>query len=233
MRAFTGWKIAPIRLQENRSTVGARRGTRQMNTACRGFTVIELLVTVGVAAILISLAAPGFRESTLGNQRAARSNELVSALTYARSQALALRRSVVICRTRDSAAATPNCGAGSGWEDGWVVFQEITPDNAVTDEAEVLRRQAPLISASELARPVADRFTVRGNTNVASRVRFNVSGVTANNGTIVVCDQRDFTKGRAIVVAATGRVISFDTHKRGSGARDSRLQAGITGCQRG
>ena len=39
--------------------------------------------------------------------------------------------------------------------------------------------------------------------------------------------------GRAIVVAATGRVISFDTHKRGSGARDSRLQAGITGCQRG
>lgn len=198
-----------------------------------GFTLIELLVVISVAAILFALGVPGFRESTLRNQRAARSNELVSTLNYARSQALALRRPVIVCRTRDPAAATPSCGTGSGWEEGWVVFQEITVDNTVTDETEILRRQAPLLSASQLALPATGRLTVRGNNNLASRVRFNVSGATANNGTLMVCDQRGFPRGRAIVVAATGRVQSFDAYGRqGGSVPDPRLPARVTGCLR-
>ena len=51
------------------------------------FTLIEMLVTIAIAAILLALAIPSFRESTLNNQRAARVNELVTELNYARTQA--------------------------------------------------------------------------------------------------------------------------------------------------
>ena len=199
-----------------------------------GFTLIELIVTIAVAGILLALAVPSFRETTLNNQRAARVNELVSDLNFARGQALALRSPATICRSSNSDANSPTCGSGAGWEEGWVTFRDNDGDGAFDAGDQVLRRHGALISAEEVARPANQRFSIRGNNNIVNRATFEPSGISGNNGTLVVCDLRnDFRLARVVELAVGGRAESYDAFSdRVAGTRDPRLEAGVTDCQR-
>lgn len=201
-----------------------------------GFTMIELLITISVAGILLALSIPSFREMTLNNQRAARTNELVRDLVFARSQAVALQRSVVICRSASPEAPSCGNGNGNGWEAGWAVFVDsgATPNGTYDSGETLLRRHETMLSSDQLAKADAQRFTIRGNQNVAVRVRFTASGTTADIGTLIACDSRnDFTKARAVSISISGRAQSFDTYqKQGAGSRDPRLSSSVTTCQR-
>ena len=75
-----------------------------------GFTLIELMITLAIAALILSLAVPSLRDFTLRNNLAAKANELVSTLNYARSEAV--RRGETITVTSNN---------GNAWEDGWQI----------------------------------------------------------------------------------------------------------------
>lgn len=61
---------------------------------CRGLTIIELMVVVGVVAVLAALAAPSLREFMARQRVAAINSELVTDLQFARSEAVARGRQV-------------------------------------------------------------------------------------------------------------------------------------------
>ncbi len=87
-----------------------------------GFTLIELIITVSIVAILVSIAAPSFRTMLENNRATTTTNELVSALLLARSEALKRRNNISICTSTDQATC-----AGNGERDfskGWIVFQD-------------------------------------------------------------------------------------------------------------
>lgn len=83
-------------------------------TAQFGFTLIELVITVSIAAIVLAAAIPSFREIIQNNRITAQANELVTAFNLARSEAI--KRGV-----RARACASTNgtgCAMGGGWQQG-------------------------------------------------------------------------------------------------------------------
>ena len=63
---------------------------------CRGFTLVELMVTIAVVAILATVAVPGFRDLIRNNRVTAQTNEIVSALNFGRTEAIKRGRSVTV-----------------------------------------------------------------------------------------------------------------------------------------
>ena len=83
----------------------------------RGFTVIELLVTITIMAILLAVAVPSFRDSSVSSQLRSASNNLIASARFARSEAIKRNASVTLCVSSDG----QTCGTG-GWQQGWIVL---------------------------------------------------------------------------------------------------------------
>src|SRR5580704_9506214 len=94
------------------STIGPARSL--------GFTLVEILITIAVAAILTAAAVPAFR-SFLQNDRAmTQSTSLVLSLNVARSEAIKqdISGGVSVCPSTDGLT----CSGASMWEQGWIVL---------------------------------------------------------------------------------------------------------------
>jgi len=85
----------------------------------RGFTLIELLITIVVATILVALAVPAFHNFVQNNRITAQVNELVTALTLVRSEAIKRKQTVSICSSKNAST----CTAGI-WDQGWIIFTD-------------------------------------------------------------------------------------------------------------
>lgn len=101
--------------------------TRKNQTLpARGFTLIELMVTVAIAAILAAIATP-YLGDFIGKSRARSvASELESSLQYARAEAIARSADVRVCAASQpvSGSASPVCAAsdaGDAWRNGWLV----------------------------------------------------------------------------------------------------------------
>src|SRR3546814_19233482 len=77
-----------------------------------GFTLIELMVTISVLAILMMLAVPSFTSIINSNRLTAQSNEVVAALQLARMEAIKQNRRAIVCR---SATGTTCANAPGAW----------------------------------------------------------------------------------------------------------------------
>ncbi|WP_372015317.1 GspH/FimT family pseudopilin [Pseudoxanthomonas sp. 10H] len=84
----------------------------------RGFTLVELMVTVAVLAILVGLATPSFTSVINSNRLTSQANEFMADLQLARSEAVRRNRTVRLCRSADGAT----CAAGAGDWTSWIVI---------------------------------------------------------------------------------------------------------------
>jgi len=89
-------------------------GTRQ-----RGFTIVELMVTVCLAAILFAFAIPSFKQMMVNSRLVTQTNDLIGAINYARSEAITQNTSVSFCRAADETATT--CAASTANWTFWIV----------------------------------------------------------------------------------------------------------------
>ncbi len=95
-----------------------------------GFTIAELIIVVVIAAILAAVAVPNLSEFVKDNARSARLNTMVTALNYARNQAVTRNARVSLCKSANVTTTAPTCDAvpGSGnFEGGWIVVTDHVP----------------------------------------------------------------------------------------------------------
>jgi type IV fimbrial biogenesis protein FimT len=104
------------------SLVGGRRAALAHS---RGFTLLELMVTIAVGGVLLTLGVPSFVDVVRNNRATTNVNELLTAFSIARSESIRRGANVSVCRSSDGATCS------GAWADGWIVFR----DDAATDTA--------------------------------------------------------------------------------------------------
>lgn len=171
-----------------------------------GVTLVELIITVSVLALLASFALPGFTGIVQNNAMTASTNELVTSLILARSEALKRQQPVTICWTNSADAATPSCNKGDGWESGWIVFVDDDVDAAYDAGELVLHRQSGLpghgivVKVRSLSAPLDTSLTY------AATGFPNFPTPLPDIRNMLFCDRRaDNDVARVINVSPTGR----------------------------
>jgi type IV fimbrial biogenesis protein FimT len=91
--------------------------------------LLELIVTIGIAAILAAIAVPSFQYVLNDNRMSAEVNDLLGAMQFARAEAIKEGNDVVVCASTNGTA----CSGATAWQSGWIVFSD--PDNNGTFEA--------------------------------------------------------------------------------------------------
>lgn len=87
-----------------------------------GFTLVELMITIAVLAVLVAIGLPSFQGSLRSNRVTATTNELIASISLARSEALRNPAGAVMCTTTNGATC------GGSWNDGWMVWLDANGD---------------------------------------------------------------------------------------------------------
>lgn len=168
------------------------------HTRIGGFSLVEILVTLLVLTVLITLAAPAFTNILMTNRLATESNTFLSALHLARSEAVKRNVRVVLCISANGAA----CANSGGWHQGWIMFTDVN-NNALFDVNETLLRQSQAL-------PVNVMLT--GNSLVARYISYTPSGATRlisgfwQVGTLKLCHASlSSSDARWVIINSTGR----------------------------
>ena len=92
-------------------------------TAQTGFTLMELLMTIAIAAIVATIAIPSFQYVTNSNRVAGEVNGLLGDLQFARAEAIKEGQPVTVCMSKGGTTCDTT---GSAWQSGWIVYSNPT-----------------------------------------------------------------------------------------------------------
>jgi type IV fimbrial biogenesis protein FimT len=159
----------------------------------RGFTLIELMITLVLAAIIVSLATPSFQNIIQNNRAATQSNELLAALSLARSEAVKRGARVSLCPSTNQTS----CTGGTNWADGWIAFRDTAANDAAAPvvDGDPIRVWGALRGGATLTGPANIRFRPMGDVINADVFEHRVPGCSGDQGRDIAVN----IAGRAMV----------------------------------
>jgi type IV fimbrial biogenesis protein FimT len=165
----------------------------------QGFTLTELMTTVAVLAVVLTVGVPNFRDMIQTNRMAAQANDFLSALNLARSEAIKRGTRVTLCKSANlSSCDTSSSGL---WSQGWIIFVDDN-NNATADDGpgSILRVHESLGSS-----------TLSGNTILANYASYASNGFfdpvsgTFVGGAFMLCSGGTDSLARKIYLNTLGR----------------------------
>lgn len=156
-----------------------------------GFTLVELMITLVLAAIILSIGIPSFRQVIEQNQLTSQINSFTTALHLARSEAVKRGQRVTVCASSNGTG----CGA-AGYEQGWIVFAEDSNFGTREPAEELITTINALDSG----------LTLRGSVNLSSAITYSPDGQSSAAGQFALCKNNNTSKSRNINILITGRV---------------------------
>jgi len=221
MPSMTSVKMKVFKTKRNVNAIPRLQGS--------GFTLVELIVTIGILSILLAVAVPSMQNLIRSNRVEGEVEQFVSLLKQARSAALTSGRPSFFCRTTSARAEGDTLGNelfacrtdgldALDWATEVLVYTQLpdrlTPDpddrflnQTIQDLGGPVRRRAMLASASEV--PDAG-IVITANQNDFV-IRFNSDGTMENNAPfrLAICEQGDNAQfGRIIEIGALGQIRS-------------------------
>lgn len=170
-------------------------------TYSKGFTLVELMTALAVAAIILTVGIPSFREYILANSMTSKVNAFAFDLNFTRSEAIKRGVRVTMCKSADKAS----CASSGGWEQGWIIYVDDGSNPEALDPGEQILKVVESFGGS---------LTLRGNTNVKNNISYPSSGSIGlgNSGSLIFCDDRisnfstDKAKARVVIISPAGRI---------------------------
>jgi len=160
----------------------------------RGFTLIELMVGVGLTALLLSMAVPALNLFVSNSRQTAALNDFVASMHIARSTAITTNTRVTVCASSGGSSCQP-----VDWDQGWIVFADLDSDQALDANERVISQSAAVdglsIDSSEFSRFVM----YRPNGRVMN------ASVNGNSGQFTVCDDRGADRAKVMILDLSGR----------------------------
>ena len=183
-----------------------------------GFTLIELMVTIGIAGIFLALAAPSMTTIIKNNRLQASVSSFVGDLQFARSEAIKRGQNVTVCPSLDG----NSCLNADTWHKGWMVFSDLGTIGAfdATKESSLRYRAALINGDTAVAGTGATGATAPAN----NWITFNREGFASGGGAGTVM----FKFNTADAAVKSKRCVSVDLTGRLTTLIDGAASMGVS-----
>lgn len=162
----------------------------------QGMTLIELMITLAIFAILVTVAAPNFGPVLKKNRVETQLRELGTQMKFARSEAVSVQRTVTICHL--DSGATPKCDAN--WGQGVTIFYDDDTDSELenaTDTIRVINKISPNVLS-----------VIDAGGTAKNSMQFDSRGRSSIRATVKICDRGGQAKhARALLLELTGMAL--------------------------
>ncbi|MDZ7923822.1 MAG: GspH/FimT family protein [Marinagarivorans sp.] len=188
-----------------------------------GFTIVELMIALAIAAILLMMAVPSYQGFIKRSNVQNLQTRMATAIVTARSEATARNGATTLCASADGATC------GGVWNNGWIVFLDNgagggTPLNASRETTEAL-----LLSYKNTGNYSIDLQDETSGTTLAN-FSFNSQGFSLNQkrAVVTVCEPGgDLIFARGLIIERSGRTLQTRDLEGDNGIQESRFDDGF------
>jgi len=182
-----------------------------------GFSLVELVVTISIAAILMVMAVPSFQWLLNTNRLTAPANEMVASIQVARIESIRRNARVIVCRSDnpEAGAAAACSNAGGSWP-GWIVFVDNGDDGTGTI----------VVANARNGQRDAGETLIRTGTVVAPLQMLASNNVSSQNNSVIFRSE-GLARATAAGAALSGMIsVCLPTTKPAENVREVRIVAG-------
>ncbi len=186
---------------------GLSRRSRMTHTTARrirGFTLLELMITVTIAVVLIMIAVPSFKTIILSNKLTTTANDVVNAINVARAEAVKHNGGVQLCSNSASSNTSDTLGSACTTEAGAVYF--LTQSTTGSTTTKLRSGTVGLTTPLQLSgNAVALRFS-------GDSLGHAVGTSAPYSGTVMdICTASMDTDNRRVISLTSGSIIDVQT----------------------
>ena len=170
-----------------------------------GFTLIELMIAVGLTGLMLSMAVPALDAFVLNARQTGKINDFVSSMHLARSTAITTNTRVTLCPSSNGVTCE-----NTDWDRGWILFSDLDSDQIVDLNETIVNVSDGADNLSIRSAEFGQFILYRPNGRV-----MNVS-VNGSSGAFTVCDSRGASHAKVMIIDLSGRPRQSDKLADGS-----------------
>jgi len=164
-----------------------------------GFTLIELMIVLAIAATLLVMVVPSFQNQILNSRMSAATSDLLGSFMSAKAESSGRSDFVTVCKRN---VAGSGCVTSGNWDQGWLTFVDSDGDGVVDGGEQII----------QIHRALPEGTTARGTAQIANLITYRPNGMTSLTATqtLVLCDKRgfgDFARGVVVSILGKGSIL--------------------------